>query len=87
MKPLRIEFNLFNADIRTTAGVEVYNTYENGEPVFQKTIDCTGEPNEVIAYILKKYVINHSLEWHKVAYNENRGAVVLYGYDKRTAQF
>jgi len=87
MKLLRIEINLlvdvFSDGYRSTAGIGVYNRYEGGEPIHEKLIECTNEPTEVMAYVLKKYIINKKLKWDKITYDEDRGVMVFYGEDKR----
>lgn len=86
MKPLRIEINLlvdvFPDKYKSIVGIGVYNQYEGGKPVYEKLIECTNEPTEVMAYILKKYVIHSKLKWNKVTYKEDIG-MILYGEDKR----
>ncbi len=87
MKPLRIEVNLLFEETsdkyKSTVGIGVYNQYEGGEPIYEKLINCTNEPTEVVAYILKKYVINNKLKWNKVTYKKDMGVMILYGEDKR----
>lgn len=87
MKPLRIEINLLVSETsdgyKNSAGIGVYNQYEGGNPIYEKLIECTNEPTEVMAYILKKYVINSKLKWNKVTYKQDTGVMILYGEDKR----
>ena len=73
---------MYNGE-KTTAGLVVYDDYENGNIIHEKLLDCKCDITEVFAYILKKYIINKKLEWHKVSYESEKGTFVLYGIDTR----
>jgi len=84
MKPLRIEINIVADEDSSVAGVGVYNEYKGGKPIHERIINCNNsDPTEVMAYVLKKYVINKNLKWDKVTYNKTDGTIILLGVDNR----
>lgn len=87
MKTLRLEaFLVAEGDMsltKCTAAIAVYNQYEGGNPIYEKTFYHKGDPTEIIAYILKKYVINKNLKWNRVIYDKENYLLILYGVDKR----
>ena len=91
-KPLKMEINLIVQEkpetqegYECTAGVGVYKFDKDGEefPAFERIVQDTKNPTEVMAYILDKYVVKKCFQWHNVTYDKDRTVMTLYGSDLR----